>query len=91
MDIYFFDNENSQLNIYYFMLAQQDYEKKLIKIDFFCGCNFKFYLFDYLRTIKSVNDGKYDMLTEKNSKLLFYSFNKRLEERKNFRTLKLEL
>lgn len=66
-------------------------KKKLMKIDFSCGCNFKFYLFDYLRTIKSVNDGKYDILTDKNSKLLFYSFNKRLEERKNFRTLKLEL
>lgn len=42
------------------------------------SADYEAYISEYLMTIKSNNDNKYHMLTNKNSKLLFYHFNDNL-------------
>ena len=44
------------------------------------GMDYSTYVSEYLMVIKSVNDNKYDMLTNKNSKFLFYNFNDYLND-----------
>ena len=71
----FFDNVNSEESILDFIAAQQDYDKKLLQIEFNYSVDYDNYVFKYLMAIKSENDDKYDILTNKNSKFLFYNFN----------------
>ena len=42
--------------------------------------NYSNYITKYLTAIKDINDDKYDMLTHKNSKFLFYQFNSYLTQ-----------
>ena len=42
--------------------------------------DYKDYFMKYLVNIKDGEDGKYDMLTNKNSKFLFYHFNDYLKQ-----------
>ena len=49
--------------------------KKLLHIEFTFSADYVAYVSEYLTSIKSTNDSKYDMLTNKNSKSLFYTFN----------------
>ena len=71
----FFDNVNSAEIIYKFLLAQQDTFKELLNIKFKTFDDYDEYITKYLAAIKNINDNKYDMLTNKNSKVLFYNFN----------------
>ena len=70
----FFDNENLNEIIYDFFLAQVDPTKKLMPIEFEISDNYQNYVMEYFNAIKSKNNDKYNMLTHKNSKFLFYSF-----------------
>ena len=72
---YFFDNVNSKDSIYNFFLNQQDEKKKLPKIEFDFRGDSDDYITKYLPLIHSFNDDKFDILTFKNSKFLFYHFN----------------
>ena len=70
----FFDHVNSNESIYSFFLAQQDHTKKLLNIVLETSVDYK-----YLLAIKYENEYDmltHDMLTYKNSKFLFYNFNK---------------
>ena len=60
-----FDNENIRESIYSLMYVQQNYKKKLLKLELFYTGGFDSYLYTYLTAIKSINDDKYDMLTHK--------------------------
>ena len=44
-------------------------------MDFGTFDNYNECISDYLAAIKNVDDNKYDMLSTKNSKFLFYNFN----------------
>ena len=44
-------------------------------IEFEISDNYENYILEYLDAIKNKNDDKYDILTHKNSKFLFYNFN----------------
>ena len=70
----FFDNENLNEIIYDFFLAQVDPTKKLMPIEFEISDNYQNYVMEYFNAIKSKNNDKYNMLTHKNSKFLFYNF-----------------
>lgn len=68
-------------SIYEFMLTQQRYGKKrflnlIWELVLTIVCLF---VSDYLSAINSVNDNKYDMLTHKNLKFLFYRFSNILD------------
>ena len=67
----FFDNINSGENIYNFFFTQQDAMKKLLKIEFDFSDDYDDYITNILPSIK---DNKFDILTNKNSKFLFYNF-----------------
>ena len=69
------NNINSDESICSFFIAQEDQTKKLLKTEFETSEDYKDYIEKYLLAIKNVNDDKYDMLTHKNSKYLFYNFN----------------
>ena len=71
----FFNNANSGGSIYDFLAAQQNYDKKLLKFDFTFCTHYESCVSGYLVAIKNTNNGMYDMLPNKNSKLLFYIFN----------------
>ena len=75
----FFHNKNSVESIYDFFPAQQDYSKTLSKTKFTFSADYEAYILEYLMTIKSTMDDKYNMLTNKNSKkFIFYNFNNNL-------------
>ena len=69
------DNQNTNKSIYDFFQAQGDHQiKKPLDI------NYSNHITKYLTGIKDVNDDKYDMLTHKTSKFLFYQFNNYLPQ-----------
>ena len=69
-----YDNLNMDESIYAFILGQQGTSKKLLDANFsFCG-DFQCYIKEYLGGIDS-DDNKYNALTNKNSKYLFYRYN----------------
>lgn len=75
----FFDIENSGDSIYDFFYVQQDYNKKFLKINLTFVADYYYYISKKLQAIKSLGDNKCDMLTNKNSKFLFYQFNDLLD------------
>ena len=66
------DNLNMNESIYDFILAQQENSKNLLKTRFSYGGDFDQYTRTYLGEIEARNDDKYDLLTNKISKYLFY-------------------
>lgn len=58
-----FDNKNSQESIYDFMLAQLNYNKLLLKFNLTFSGDCKSYFLYYLSAIKSIRNGKYNMLS----------------------------
>ena len=54
---------------------QQDDSKKLLDTKFSFGGDFKEHITKYLGGIDAEYDGKYELLTNKNSKYLFYDYN----------------
>lgn len=58
-----FDNKNSQESIYDLMLAQLNYNKLLLKFNLTFSGDCKSYFLYYLSAIKSIRNGKYNMLS----------------------------
>ena len=54
---------------------QQDASKELLNIEFETLDNYDEYITVHLAAVKNKNDNKYEMLTNKNPKFLFYNFN----------------
>ena len=77
----FINNQNTGESIYDFLLNQQDKNKKKLPIDFSYNGDYTDYITKYLPSIKEVDDDKFDVITNKNSKYLFHLFNKYLESR----------
>ena len=77
----FVNNQNTGKSIYDFLLNQQDENKKKLPIDFSYDDNYTDYIIKYLPGINEVDDDKFDVLTNKNSKYLFHLFNKYQESR----------
>ena len=71
----FINNQNTGESIYDFLLNQQDENKKKLLIDFSYDDDYTNYITKYLPGINKIDDGKFDVLTNKNSKYLFYLFN----------------
>ena len=57
-----------------FFITQQDYSRKLIPLESEISSDYENYINEYFLAIKNVNDDKYDMLTHRNLKFLFYNF-----------------
>ena len=53
-------------------MAQQDYNKKSLEIEFLISVDYETYILEYLLATKSENDDRYYMLK---SPFLFYNFN----------------
>ena len=77
----FINNQNTGESIYEFVLNQQDDKKKELPIDFSYDDDYTDYITKYLPSINEIDDDKFDVLTNKNSKYLFHLFNKYLEDR----------
>ena len=71
----FHENTDTNESIYSFFQNQEDETKKWIDFDFILSDDYNDYFMKYLVNIKDGEDEKYDMLTNKNSKFLFYHFN----------------
>ena len=77
----FVSNQNTGESIYDFLLNQQDENKKKLPIDFSYDDDYTDYVTNCLPSINEVDDDKFDVLTNKNSKYLFHLFNKYQESR----------
>ena len=71
----YYDNIDTNKSLYSFFENQEDETKKWIDFEFVLSDNYEDYFMKYLANIKDGNDEKYDMLTNRNSKFLFYHFN----------------
>ena len=74
------NNTDTNKSIYSFSEAQEDKTKKWMDFEFILSDDYNDYFMTYLVNIKDGEDDKYDMLTNKNSKFLFYHFNYYLRE-----------
>ena len=74
------NNTDTNENIYGFYENQKDETKKWIDFEFILFNGYEDYFMKYLVNIKDGEDEKYDMLTNKNSKFLFYHFNDCLKQ-----------
>ena len=74
------NNTNTNESIYSFFKNQEDETKKLIDFEFILSDDYNDNFMKYLVNIKDGEDEKYDMLTNKNSKFLFYHFNDYLRQ-----------
>ena len=77
----FINNQNTGESIHKFVLNQQDDKKKELPIDFSYDDDYTDYITKYLPSINEIDDDKFDVLTNKNSKYLFHLFNNYLEDR----------
>lgn len=62
----FFENKNSGESICDFFYAQCNHNQKLLTINLSFGVDYESYISDYLMSIKTSDDDKYDMMTTKN-------------------------
>ena len=76
----FHENTDTNESIYSFFQNQEDETKKWIDFDFILSDDYNDYFMKYLVNIKDGEDEKYDMLTNKNSKVWFYHFNDYLRQ-----------
>ena len=74
------NNTDTNESIYGFFKNQEDETKKWIDFEFVLPDDYEDYFMKYLVNIKDGEDEKYDMLTNKNSKFLFYHFNDYLRQ-----------
>ena len=74
------DNNDTNKSIYSFFENQENETKKRIDFDFVLSDDHGDYFMKYLVNIKDGNDEKYDILTNRNSKFLFYHFNDYLRQ-----------
>ena len=64
----------------HFSSSEEDETKKWIDFELVLSDDYDDYFMKHLINIKDGNDEKYDMLTNKNSKVLFYHFNNYLRQ-----------
>ena len=62
-------------SIYEFILSQQGKSKKIINSNLCCGSFFESYLREILAGTDADTDARFDTLTKKNIKYLFYRYN----------------
>ena len=74
------NNTDTNESIYDFFKNQEDKTKKRIAFEFILSDDYEDYFMKYLVNIKDGEDEKYDMLTNKNSKFLFYHFKDYLKQ-----------
>ena len=74
------NNTDTNKSIYSFFENQEGKTKKWIDFEFILSDDYKDCFMKYLVNIKDGEDEKYDMLTNKNSKFLFYHFNDYLKQ-----------
>ena len=74
------DNNDINESICGFFENQEDETKRWIDFEFVLSDDYDDYFMKYLVNIKDRNDEKYDMLTSRNSKFLFYHFNDYLRQ-----------
>ena len=77
----FINNENTGESLYTFLNNQQGESKKEIPLDFTYDDDYTDYMTKYLPAVNEFDEVKHDFLTNKNSKFLFYLFNKYQEDR----------
>ena len=77
----FINNQNTSESLYTFFNNQQDETKKEIPLDFTYDDDLTDYMTKYLPAINEFDEVKHDFLTNKNSKFLFYLFNKYQQDR----------
>ena len=68
----YYENLNTSESLYNFLLNQQDQKKKLIDASISYGGSFSEYLTEFLQGVDAEADDRFDMLTSKNVKYLFY-------------------
>ena len=71
----YYDNTDTNESIYGFLLTQEDDTKKFIDFKFIYSGSYEQYFNEYLVKINQKNDDALDVLTNKNSKVLFYHYN----------------
>ena len=71
----YYDNVDTGESIYSFFIAQQDHTKKLMSEEFQFFDSYEDYIMNYLTQIETESDDVLDMLSQKNTKFLFYQFN----------------
>ena len=79
VEIFFYDNFNTNDSFYDFLLAQQDEIKKIINKKISYARGFKQYLQNFLQNFDYEDVKKFDLFTNKISKYIFYRFNFYLE------------
>ena len=76
---YFYDNFNTNENLYKFLLVQQDETKQFIPKRISYRHSFERYMKQFLPAFSVEESEKYDLLTNKNSKYLLYKFKNWIE------------
>ena len=71
----YFDKTNTNESLYDFFTTHQDKKKKLINASFSYGGDFRTCITEFLMGIDVETDNRFDMLTNKNVKYLFYRYN----------------
>ena len=74
------ENTDTNESTYSFFQNQEYETKKWIDIEFILSDDYNDYFMKYFVNIKNGEDEKYDILTNKNSKFLFYHFNDYLRQ-----------
>ena len=69
------DNNDTNKSLYLFFQQQEDQTKKWVDYEFILDESYEDFFMKYLVNINQNEDQKYDILTNKNSKFLFYHFN----------------
>ena len=71
----FYDNHNTEENFYIFLLFQQNDEAAYVPQKFSYNNTFEKYITSFLQNFSIDDQEKFDLLSFKNSKYLFYRFN----------------
>ena len=71
----FYDNHNTEENFYSFLLSQQNDEAAYVPKKFSYNDTFEKYITSFLQNFSIDDQEKFDLLSFKNSKYLFYRFN----------------
>ena len=71
----YYNNTDTNESIYGFLLVQEDDTKKFIDFELMYSGSYKQYFNEYLLKLNLKNDNALDVLTNKNSKFLFYHYN----------------
>ena len=71
----YYGNTDTNESIYSFLQAQEDETKKFIDFEFIYDDTYQNYFDEFLLKLNLKNNDRLDVLTNKNSKFLFYHFN----------------